>query len=322
MTIGSRPVRPVLSFAAPFVLVVLTSAPCTGADSRTEYLVDLLKNSGNFRSRVQAVETLAQIATTTTDTAEKGTILKAIMAAAVDKNESVRLMVAAALGSIGDPASLPALEKLAKDKVAEVAKQAQSSIDKLEKKTAAGDDTAALLGLDSEAGTQDDYPPTFLVGLGTWGDNKVKDFSDLEPKKYVKKALKKRLSAISAVVVQNDDTTAEEMKKKAKAEKLVAYTLTGSVSDLTLDEKKNQATAKLQMVVLTEDGNMAMMLSATGAASVESKGKMNEERRKDLVYSALLSAANGLTSDLWSHFKQELDSKVKKGGKKKDKKGK
>jgi hypothetical protein len=126
---------------------------------------------------------------------------------------------------------------------------------------------------------------------------------------------------MSAVVVQPDGATAEAVKKEAKKKGLVAYTLTGSVSQLELDSKKNQASAKLQMVVLTEDGNMAMMLSATGAASVESKGEMNDARRKDLVYSALLSAMNGLTDDLWNHFKKEVDSKgKKKGGKKGGKK--
>jgi hypothetical protein len=299
-------------------LAVIAASPQARADSRTEYLVDLLKNSGNFRSRVQAVKTLGQIATTTTDSKEKKTILSAIKAAAVDKNESVRLMVAAALGNIGDPSALATLKKLAKDKISEVKKQAQASIDKIEKKSAAGDDTASLLGLDAD-GTEEDLPDSFYVGIGSWGDKKAKAFADLEPKKYIKKTLKKKLAKMSAVVVQPDGAPAEAVKKAAKKKGLTAYTLTGSVSKLHLDEKKNQASAKLQMVVLTGDGNMAMMLSATGAASVESKGKMNASRRKDLVYSALLSAMNGLTDDLWKHFKKEINSKPKKkkGGKKK-----
>jgi hypothetical protein len=317
-----------LRFAiAPLLaLAVLLAGLEAAADSRTEYLVDLLKNSGNFRSRVQAVKTLGQIASTTTDDKEKNTIIKAIMAAAVDKNESVRLMVAAALGNIGDPKVLPTLEKLAKDKVAEVKKQAKSSIEKIEKKSAAGDDTASLLGLEDD-GEDSSYPPSFYVGIGAWGDKKAKDFADLEPKKYIKKTLKKKLTKMSAVVVQPDGASSGSVKTTAKKKKLVPYTLTGSVSKLTLDESKNQASAKLQMVVLTGDGNMAMMLTATGAASVESSGKMNASRRKDLVYSALLSAMNGLTEDLWGHFKTEMEKqgkKKKKGGKKKGgkKKGK
>lgn len=303
------------------------AAPGVMADSRTEYLVELLKNSGNFRSRVQAVKTLSQIATTTNDEKEKATILKALMGAAVDKNESVRLMVATALGNIGDAKALPTLKKLSKDKISEVKTQAKNSIEKIEKKSAAGDDTASLLGLDDDGMEAEDLPDTFYVGIGTWGDKKAKSFADLEPKKYIKKTLKKKLGMMSAVVVQPDGEGAEAVKKKAKKKGLTPFTLTGSVSKLHLDEKKNQASAKLQMVVLTGDGNMAMMLSATGAASVESSGKMNASRRKDLVYSALLSAMNGLTEDLWNHFKKEIKTnskgkKKKKGGKKKKKKGK
>jgi hypothetical protein len=306
------------AIASLIAIAVITAAPAAMADSRTEYLVDLLKNSGNFRSRVQAVKTLGQIATTTTDSSEKKTILKAIKGAAVDKNESVRLMVAAALGNIGDPSALPTLKKLAKDKISEVKKQAQASIDKIEKKSAAGDDTASLLGL-NDAGMEEDLPDSFYVGIGSWGDKKAKAFADLEPKKYIKKTLKKKLAKMSAVVVQPEGVSADSVKKTAKKKGLTAYTLTGSVSKLNLNEKKNQASAKLQMVVLTGDGNMAMMLSATGAASVESKGKMNASRRKDLVYSALLSAMNGLTEDLWNHFKKNINTKPKKkkGGKKK-----
>jgi hypothetical protein len=312
-----------VSIAAIVAMVIMTLSLAAWADSRTEYLVDLLKNSGNFRSRVQAVKTLGQIATTTTDQNEKEIILKAIMAAGVDKNESVRLMVAAALGNIGDPSALPTLKKLASDKVAEVTKQAAASIDQIEKKSAAGDDTAMLLGLDDEV-EDEGFPPTFYIGIGTWGDKKAKSFEDLEPKKYIKKTLKKKLAKLSAVVLQPEGASSDDIKKEAKKKKLTAYTLTGSVSSLDLDEGKNQASAKLQMVVLTEDGNMAMMLSATGAASVESKGKMNETRRKDLVYSALLSAMNGLTEDLWGHFKKELEAQgpKKKGGGKGKKKGK
>ncbi|MBW2261447.1 MAG: HEAT repeat domain-containing protein [Deltaproteobacteria bacterium] len=310
-----------VAIASLLALCLCTAAPRAMADSRTEYLAELLKNSGNFRSRVQAVKTLGQIATTTTHVKEKSAILKALMAAAVDKNESVRLMVATALGNIGDAKALPTLKKLAKDKISEVKKQANASISKIEKKSAAGDDTAALLGLDDEGMEAEDLPDTFYVGIGAWGDKKAKDFADLEPKKYIKKTLKKKLGKMSAVVVQPDGEGAESIKKKAKKKGLTAYTLTGSVSKLKLDEKKNQASAKLQMVVLTSDGNMAMMLSATGAASVESSGNMNASRRKDLVYSAMLSAMNGLTEDLWNHFKKEIKTSKGKKKKKKKKKG-
>jgi hypothetical protein len=295
-------------------------------DSRTEYLIDLLENSGNFRSRVQAVETLGQIASTTTDDEEKALILKTLKAAAIDKNESVRLMVAASLGIIGDPSALPALEKLASDEAKAVKKQAKSSIDKIEKKQEAGGDASALLGLDDQEPSKN-LPLTFYVGIGTWSDKKADEFADLEPKTFIKKSLRKLLSKNSSVKVAADSASTSKVKSAAKKKKLTPYVLTGSVSHIDLDEKDNKATAKLQMVVLTGDGNMAMMLSATGAASVESKGKMNAARRKDLVNSALLSAIMGLTGSLDDHFEKEIEAnskkkKKKKSWKKKKKKGK
>ncbi len=308
-------------------LLVCVALPALALDSRTEYLIDLLENSGNFRSRVQAVETLGQIASTTTDEKEKALIIKALKASAVDKNESVRLMVAAALGIIGDPEVLPTLKKLASDEVDEVKKQAKASIAKIEKKSAAGDDTAALLGLEDTTQADASLPLTYYVGIGTWADKKVPEFSDLEPKTFIKKSLKKLLSKISAVQLAPDEASTTAVKQAAVKKKLTPFVLTGSISEIELDEENNKATAKLQMVVLTGDGNMAMMLSATGGASVESKGQMNDARRKDLVNSALLSAISGLTTDLNQHFKKEIESKGgskkdgKKGGKKKSKKG-
>lgn len=321
-------VKRIATIGGLVAVMMATTLPALALNSRTEYLIDLLENSGNFRSRVQSVETLGQIASTTTDDAEKMLIIKALKAAAVDSNESVRLMVAASLGLIGDEAAIPTLEKLAKDKVSEVKKQAKASIEKIEKKQKAGGDTSALLGLDDETGGGADLPLTFYVGIGSWGDKKASDFADLQPKTFVKKSLKKKLAKMSAVKMAPDGASTSSVKSAAKNKKLTPYVLTGNVSKIELDEKSNKATAKLQMVVLTGDGNMAMMLSATGAASVESKGKMNEARRKDLVNSALLSALTGLTMDLGDHFKKEIEAKgggkkkkKKKGGKKK-KKGK
>jgi hypothetical protein len=305
-----------------FMLALL--APKALADSRTDYLIDLLKNSGNYRVKVQSAKTLGQIGTSAKDD-ERKKIVEALIEACSDKNELVRMTAAASLGGIGDPAALPTLEKLKSDKVKEVKEQAKDSLKKIEaiqKSMAGGTGTTPTIGSDSdivenqEAAKVED---AFYIGVGTWSDKS--GFDKYDTKNYVKSTLTSLLDSVPGVRIKPEDEPKKETEKVVKKDKLVPYTLTGSIGKVNISDK-NSASAEISIIVLDVDGNVTMMLKGKGSASLEGSKKSSKDNEKELVLSALSTAVKGAVEPFSSQLQKSLKPSTKKTGKNKDKKKK
>jgi len=292
------------------------------ADSRTEYLIGLLKESGNFRVRVQSAKTLGDIGSTSKGD-EKKKILEALIAACKDKNELVRMTAAASLGTIGDPLAIPALEKLKSDKTKEVKEQAKDSIKKIEtiRKSLAKGSTDVTTGDVGETPVKSDVKPAFYVGLGSWSDKS--GFQKYDTKKYVKNKLEGLISGIPGVKLKPENEAKKKTDLVVKKEKLEAYTLTGSIGAVQL-EGKNAASASVSIVVLDQEGNVKMMLKGKGSASLEGSKKSSKDNEKELVLSALNTAVQGAVEPFSSHLQKNMPapSKTSDKGKKKKKKKK
>jgi hypothetical protein len=303
-----------------FMLFLLPSV--LRADSRTEYLIGLLKDSGNFRVRVQSAKTLGDIGSTSKGD-EKKKIIEALITACKDKNELVRMTAAASLGSIGDPLAIPALEKLKSDKTKEVKEQAKDSLKKIEtiqKSLAKGSaDTTSDTGGTPPAS---DVKPAFYVGLGSWSDKS--GFQKYDTKSYVKNKLEGLISGIPGVKLKPENENKKKTDQVVKKEKLEAYTLTGSIGAVQI-EGKNSASASVSIVVLDQEGNVKMMLKGKGSASLEGSKKSSKENEKELVLSALNTAVQGAVEPFSSHLQKTMPAPTKgsdKGQKKKKKKKK
>lgn len=308
--------------AACFLSLLLLFPLGVLADSRTEYLTGLLKDSGNFRVRVQSAKTLGQIGSSAKDD-EKKKIIEALISACKDKNELVRMTAAASLGTIGDSVAIPALEELKADKVKEVKGQAKASIKKIKaiEKSMASSSTSAVDAAGHASTDTADVKPAYYVGLGSWSDKS--GFQKYDTKSFVKKKLKTLLYGIPGVKVKPENESKKATDKVAKKSKLTAYMLTGSIGKVKLDSK-NMASASVSIIVLDKEGNVKMMLKGKGSASLQGSKKSAKENEKELVLSALDTAVQGAVEPFSNYLQKNLKqtSKSSSKGKKKKKKKK
>jgi len=315
-----------LALAAAALLV---SFPA-GADSRTSYLVDLLKNSGNYRVRLQAAETLGKIGAASKDAEEKKKILDALTGACADTNDLVKMTAAAALGLLGDPAAIPALEKLGKQKVKkEVKDQAAATLEKLKAiaKVSGGAGAAPGTGAGTAGGTAAAIPAgaeakdSYYVGIGTWGDKS--GYDKVDALGHVKKTLAEQLDQVPGVKLTPQGESKDATEKFLKKSKLVHYVLTGSVGKVKLDGEGGAA-AEISVIVLDGEGNMRMMLKGKGGASMGPAGAASEEKEKGLVLSALDAAVKSAVEPFSAELQKQASAAGGDGGapKKGKKKGK
>jgi len=310
------------------IVLILVFSYKAFADSRTDYLIELLLTSGNYRVKVQSAKTLGQIGTSSSEE-ERKKIVQALIQACNDKNELVRMTAAASLGAIGDPSALTALEKLKSDKVNEVAQQAKDSIKKIEsiqKSIATGGPLQGKTTEETQPGGETgsfkmgEVKDTFYIGLGSWSDRS--GFEKYETKNYVKNLLITLLGSVPGVKIRPEEEPKKETEKKVKKLKLTPYTLTGSISKVDINEK-NQALAEISIIVLDGEGNVSMMLKGKGSASLEGSRKSSKENEKELIFSALGTAVKGAVEPFSNHLQSSLQSesakntKEKKGKKKK-----
>lgn len=301
--------------------VILIFAKRLQADSRTDYLVELLLRSGNYRVRIQAGKTLGQIGSSTQNEEEKKKIVSTLIKACEDRNELVRMTAAAMLGIIGETEAIPTLEKLKRDKVKEVREQAGDSIRKITsiQKQLAKNLSSHDSGVLSKS---PDYKhisakDTFLITIGTWSDRS--GYSKYNTLEYAKTALIKQISLIPGVTAKASDQPDEKTKRLIKKKKVIQYTLTGSVGKITIG-KDNTAKAEISVVVLDGEGNVTMMLKGRGKASLSGSRKSIAENEKELVLSALTTAVRGAVEPFSKQLMKTLEEMSKKSHKRRKKK--
>ena len=321
VSIMSRPTI-FLSLLACIVGMQLLFPAMARADSRSDYLIELLDESGNYRVRVQSAKTLGQIGSSSKGE-EKMKIVEALMKACGDKNELVRMTAAAACGTVGDPMAIPALEKLKSDEVKEVKSQALDSIKKIkaiqEKLTSSStpykpEEDPITPAISPAVSTTKD---AFYIGLGSFSDKS--GFEKYDALGYVKNALSGEVDNIPGVKLQPEGEPKSETKKVLKKKKLELYTLTGSVGKIKFNGK-NSASASVSVVVMDEGGNVRMMLKGKGTASLEKSNKSAAANEKEIVLSALNTAVQGAVEPLSEQLQKTLKESAGKGKKKKKKK--
>ncbi len=229
-------------------LLVLGSASAL-ADSRTDYLINMLENGGTYRVRVQAATTLGKL--------RAKEAVGPLKNALKDKNELVVISAAAALGQIGDPSAvkdLKAARKKAKKKA--VKSQLDASLRILE---ASGSST----GGEAVAGGK----PRFLIHIDAMGNSS--GISDEGIADRFREIVAERVGKEVDVVIQPEGLENKDVKKRLKKDKLKGYVLSGSLISLQKSEK--EVAVKIALNVLTNpDYNLLMMPSSGGVVPVSS----------------------------------------------------
>jgi hypothetical protein len=269
--------------AALVGVAILASAWRAGADARTDYLIDMLENGGNYRVRVQAATTLGKIR------CQEG--VPSLIKALRDEHELVVISAATALGQIGDTRAIKSLEQAQNKAPSKAAKsQIATTLRMLKALTPEGDTTEV-----------DAAKARYLIRVDVMGNSSSeqrKDITDVM-RKVVIKALRKQ----PGVVLQEPGLKNKQVKKKLKKEKLKGYIFSGSI--LRMEHVDDRMIVKISLNVFSNpDYNLLMMPSAEGAVPVMS-GTLTSEDEQAAQEKALKAVVEALLSNVFKALQND-----------------
>jgi hypothetical protein len=256
---------------------VLLSGSPAGADARSEYLIDMLENGGNYRVRVQAATTLGKI--------RCQEAVPALLDALKDEHELVVISAATALGQIGDTSAIKTLEQ-AQPRAPTRAASAQiaTTLRQLKALTPEGDTTEV-----------DRARAQFLIRVDAMGNSSAAQRKDITEvmRQVVVNALKKQ----PGVELQKPGLKSKQVKSKLKKEKLKGYILSGSI--LKMEHVDDRMVVKISLNVFSNpEYNLLMMPSAEGAVPVTS-GRLTREDEWAAQERALKAVVEALLSNVF-----------------------
>lgn len=237
-------------------------------DERVSYLLEQLEGL-NYRVRVQAVQSLGQIAVTVS-----GSDFQAVVAAIVgrldDTNPLVRYtavstIIGLAHSSLHATDLPPVIEKFKKlekedsdPDVRRLAGQGLSSLQaRLEQLRGAAGWASGGAGDSSSP-----QPPRFFVAVGQLGDNSGigrDDFAAL-----ARQFVLEELGRAAGVVAHAEIPAPEAFREELRRRNLVGFALQGSVTSVT--RSGNVISAVVSLLVLDQDHNLRAVLQGTGSA--------------------------------------------------------
>ena len=270
-------------FAIQFAVILLsvTGPLASGADTRTDYLINMLQNSKNYRLRVQAATTLGKLR------AQESVPM--LVEATKDPNELVVISAAIALKQIGDASVIPALEK---SLAAAPSEAAESQL-------------ALTLKILSEIGrikppaTVPAQAPRFLVRVDAMG-NATAVGGDLPG--LMRRIVVERLEKEADVLMQPAGWTSAAVQDKVKKDKLKAYIISGAVIRA---EKVNQnLVVKLSLNVFTNPDYSLLMMPTSEATVAMNPSAAKPEDDIPTVSQAVRAIADSLVTSIFDNLRQ------------------
>jgi hypothetical protein len=250
------------------------------ADARTDYLINMLENGGNYRIRVQAATTLGKL--------RSAEAVPALVKSLYDEHELVVISAATALGQIGDTTVIPAIET-AHTKTPSQAAKSQIEI------------TLRILRSLSSGGSvvsEADSRPRFLVRVDAMGDSSGAMRKDIP--ETLRKTVEARTEKEPGVIMQQPGMTGAQVKSTLKKEKLAGYILSGAL--LKMEKVDDQLIVKISLNVFKNpDYSLLMMPTAEGAVSAKTMTSSNE---KDIQDNALKVVTDRLIQSIFSKLRQ------------------
>lgn len=275
-----------LPLALAITLAVFVPLAASG-DERTDRLVELLAQSGNYRVRVQSAQSLGRIRDPET--------VPALVRALEDRHPAVRAAAAQSLGRIGSPDAVGPLESLAGDgsQPEEVRAQARAAVAQIRSMSRMG-------GRGPAAGPPSGGAPSaakvrYYVGVGDMGNTTGRRDGELE--QTLKRLVRDELGRAGGIDVAPDGETPRQTKRVLDSRGLTGYFVQGSVTRLEAVGGQIQAVVSL-MVLTNPDRNLRMMLQGRGAAAVRGSASPGSAQLRELEDTALEAAVQGAVSRL------------------------
>ena len=261
-----------MAWAACAIAFLVTAH--ASADARSDYLIKMLETGATYRIRVQAASTLGVI--------RCADAVQALGQALSDENDLVVISAAAALGQIGDPSAIPPLENALRNPPSAPAKAQLETTLRVLRALVGGEDLAPV---GNEA-------PRFLIRVDAMGDSSGAQREDVT--ETMRAMVLNRLGRESGVILQEPGMKADQVRAKAKKEKLKPFILSGAI--MRLERMDAQLLVKISLNVFSNPGyNLLAMPSAEGAVAV-SNGQMSadaERKAQDRALKAVIDALVG-----------------------------
>ncbi|MCG8554597.1 MAG: HEAT repeat domain-containing protein [Proteobacteria bacterium] len=229
------------------------------ADPRSEYLIRLLRSSGQFRVRAQAAVALGR---GSSDEA----VLRALEGALADRHPAVRAAAASALGVHGGPLALASLRRARGDREAAVRKAVDSALARMR---SADGRQAASSPRGGAPGSEG--PPASLhgggryyVGVGMPGSRvaSVDRSTLLHARSFLERALHK----MEGVVVAPEHESRRAAKRVIERKALRGYYLDSSV--VSLERRRAGSVRAVVSIVVNTYPERNMKAVLRGAATV------------------------------------------------------
>lgn len=251
------------------------------ADPRTERLINMLQESGNYRVRVQSAISLGRI----TDPE----VVPALIQALNDPHDAVRIAVISSLGRLGDSAALQPLREIANstENSADIREQARNAIQQIER-------MGALKGKNVTT-QQIAGGVKFYIGIGDMGNVTTIGKGVIE--KELKNIVREELEKVSLVSVAPDNESISKTKIVLNQKNLKGFFIQGSLTQLSKQGNVIMATVSI-MVLTNPDRSLKVMLQGRGGEGIKGSSQLNQSQEDELRKGAIKQAVNAAISSL------------------------
>jgi hypothetical protein len=279
-------------------------APASAAvDERITYLIETLEESLNYRVRVQSIESLDQIAVTSSGE-DLAAIVTAITKTLEDTNALVRYTAASTLvglarSSLGAADISPLITKLegmADDDDTDVRQLVTDSLPSL--RTRLAQLQGGSTGGSGSAGTAGSQPTRFYVAVGDLGDSSDAGRDDLAG--LARQYMLEELGATGGVEPHGEIPDADDFAKELERRNLLGFVLQGSVVSLTRSD--SQISAVVSILVLDQEQNLRVMLRGNGSAQRRS-GTLTDAEVPTMQADALRAAVHAAVVSLAGYLR-------------------
>jgi hypothetical protein len=264
------------------ILISVVVPRISDADTRTDYLINMLDTGKNYRLRVQAATTLGKL--------RAQEAVPALVKAAADTDELVVISAAIALKQIGDSSVVPQLEKVLAKAPSEAARS----------------QLAMTLRILSEIGhvkppiAAAPLAPKFLVRVDAMGNSSASGNKDLPL--LMRDLVVERLQKERDILLQPSDWKSEAVLKKIKQDRLQAYIISGSI--IRMEKVDNQLAVRLSLNVFTNP-DYSLIMMPTSEASIEiNPSATKPEDDPNAVKAAIRAIADSLVSSIFDNIRQ------------------
>lgn len=252
-----------LRLVAVFLLLCTSRV---GADSRTAYLVGLLRESDAFRVRAQAALSLGGVESTSA-------AVSALEAAVADEHPAVRVAAITSLKNLRQLGSLPVIQRAVRDKHVAVQRAANEALASLR---------AAGRGPLRGPGTPRYYVAVGMPGARTPTVSKHM-LSDAQA------FMSEQLLSLEGVELVPQSQSAAQSQSEMERRRLTGFFLDSSV--LKLEDQGNGVRAEVSLIVATYPGrDMRAMLRGAATAS----GVFDETTSEQAIQGAIVGALRRL----------------------------